>query len=197
VPPGLQPNFPSHFAAPIVGSAANPQAPGFWIVGADGGVFTVGQAPFLGSAGALHLAKPVVGMAATPDGGGYWLVASDGGIFTYGDAGFFGSLGALKLNAPIVGMSPTTDGGGYYLFAADGGVFTFGNAHFDGSAGNVHLASPVNSGSAVSGTAATSGVLSQPPLPFPTSYTFAFPESGSFSYQCLIHDHMVGDISVT
>ena len=82
-----------------------PTARGYWLVAADGGIFTFGDAAFYGSTGGMHLNKPVVGMAATPDGQGYWLVASDGGIFTYGDAPFYGSAGALHLNDPVVGMA--------------------------------------------------------------------------------------------
>ena len=59
--------------------AATANGGGYWLVGADGGVFTFGDAAFYGSAGNLRLTRPVVGMAATADGKGYWLVASDGG----------------------------------------------------------------------------------------------------------------------
>jgi hypothetical protein len=74
-------------------------------VASDGGIFNVGDARFVGSAGGTPLNEPVVGMAATPDGGGYWLAASDGGIFNYGDAGFSGSAGGMPLNKPVVGMA--------------------------------------------------------------------------------------------
>ena len=71
-------------------TAATPNGLGYWVVAADGGVFTYGDAAFEGSTGGVHLNAPVVGMAATPDGGGYWLVASDGGVFAFGDAVFAG-----------------------------------------------------------------------------------------------------------
>ncbi|MDA8367272.1 MAG: hypothetical protein M0Z62_10010, partial [Actinomycetota bacterium] len=76
---------------PVVGMAATPDGGGYWLVAADGGIFSFGDARFHGSTGALVLNQPIVGMAATPDGGGYWLVAADGGIFTFGDAPFKGS----------------------------------------------------------------------------------------------------------
>ena len=124
---------------------------GYWLAAADGGVFTQGSAPFLGSLGALRLNGPVVGMAATPDGQGYWLVALDGGVFTFGDAGFYGSMGGSHLNKPVVGMAATPDGKGYWLVAQDGGIFTFGDATFYGSEGGVRLNAPI-SGMAASST---------------------------------------------
>ena len=120
--------------APMVGIAA-PDNGGYWLAGADGGVFSFGDAAFYGSAAGTKLRSPIVGIVATPDGKGYWLVAADGGVFTYGDAGFFGSATSLHLREAIVGMSPTPDGGGYWLVGADGGVFAFGDAAFYGSFG--------------------------------------------------------------
>lgn len=76
--------------APIVGISATPNHDGYWLVGADGGVFSFGNARFLGSAVGVS-SWPVVGLAATSDGAGYWILAQDGGVFTYGDAPFTGS----------------------------------------------------------------------------------------------------------
>ncbi len=116
----------------------------FWLGASDGGVFSFGQAPFEGSAGALPLSQPIVGQAATPDGGGYWLVAADGGIFSYGSATYWGSLPAQHVHVSnIVGIAPTPDGGGYWLVASDGGVFSFGDAAFFGSLGAMHLNKPI------------------------------------------------------
>ena len=101
---------------------------GYWLTTSNGGIFTFGDAPALGSASGMALNKPIVAMASTPDRQGYWMVASDGGIFTFGDAGFFGSTGGTPLNKPIVGMASTADGQGYWLVASDGGIFAFGDA---------------------------------------------------------------------
>jgi hypothetical protein len=138
---------------PIVGMAATRTGRGYWLVASDGGIFTFGDAAYLGSTGALRLARPIVGMAPTRSGRGYWLVASDGGIFTFGDARFLGSTGALRLARPIVGMAATPDAGGYWLVASDGGIFAFGDARFAGSTGALPLASVIV-GMAPTGTGA-------------------------------------------
>jgi D-alanyl-D-alanine carboxypeptidase len=127
----------------IVGGAVTPTGQGLWRVGADGGVFSSGDATFFGSTGALALNRPIVGIAAGSGGHGYWLVASDGGIFGFGSAGFHGSTGAMHLNRPVVGMVATPGGHGYWLVASDGGIFSFGDAAFHGSTGALHLNSPI------------------------------------------------------
>jgi hypothetical protein len=126
-------NFPHN--GPIVGiavDAASMQG-GYWLVGADGGIFSFSGAGFYGSMGGTALNKPIVGIASTPDGGGYWLVASDGGIFSFGDAGFYGSMAGAPLNCPIVGIASTPDGRGYWEVASDGGIFSYGDAGVLGS----------------------------------------------------------------
>jgi hypothetical protein len=126
---------------PIVGMAVDKTTGGYWLVGADGGVYAF-NAPFDGSTGGLHLNKPIVGMAPTLNGDGYWLVASDGGVFSFGAAPFDGSTGALRLNQPVVGMGVDRETGGYWLVASDGGVFSF-NAPFEGSTGGLTLNKPI------------------------------------------------------
>jgi hypothetical protein len=116
---------------------------GYWLMAADGGIFSYGGAGFHGSTGALKLNAPVVGGARTPSSNGYWEVAADGGVFAFGDANFYGSMGGQHLNAPVVGMAATPDGQGYWLVAADGGIFSFGDAYFYGSMGGQHLNAPV------------------------------------------------------
>jgi beta-lactamase class A len=129
--------------APVVGVAATPDGLGYWVVAADGGILTFGDANFEGSAGGSHLHAPIVGMAVTPTGRGYWLVASDGGVFAYGDAAYEGSAGGSHLDAPVVGIAATPDGSGYWLVASDGGVFAYGDAVFAGSMGGHQLNQPI------------------------------------------------------
>ena len=124
---------------PVVGMAATPSGQGYWLVAADGGIFSFGDARFYGSTGAMTLNRPVVGMAANPDGQGYWLVASDGGIFSFGDAPFYGSTGAVDPQPAGGGHGRRARRQGYWLVASDGGIFSFGDAPFYGSGGGTQL----------------------------------------------------------
>jgi len=108
---------------------------GYWLVLANGGVFSFGDAGFHGSEGGKQLNQQMTGMYPTASGNGYWLVAGDGGVFAFGDATFYGSLPGLSLvpDAPIVGIAATPTENGYWLAGADGGVFAFGDAGFHGN----------------------------------------------------------------
>jgi N-acetylmuramoyl-L-alanine amidase len=157
---------------PTVGMAEDPATGGYWLVAADGGIFTF-NAPFYGSMGGDPLNEPIVGMAAAPGGDGYWLVAKDGGIFSFGPgAHFYGSTGSIHLNQPVVGMAATPDGGGYWLVASDGGVFSYGDAQFYGSTGSIHLNQPVVGMAAAPGgggywlVAADGGIFNYGTAPF-------------------------------
>ncbi|MEM9034759.1 MAG: hypothetical protein AAGA99_12500 [Actinomycetota bacterium] len=124
--------------APIIDAQPTPSGNGYWLIAADGGVFSFGDAEFSGSTGSLTLNEPVVGMAPDPDGEGYWLVATDGGVFAF-DSPFVGSIPgilppATTLNRPIIAMEPY--GNGYLLLGTDGGVFNFSNRAFAGSLGD-------------------------------------------------------------
>ncbi len=120
--------------APIVGIAPAGNGAGYWIVGSDGGVFSFGAAPFLGSLGGSRLQAPILAIEPTPSGNGYWLIAADGGVFSFGDASFYGSTAGLDLPKPIVAAASTPTGAGYWLMSSDGAVFAFGDAAFQGSA---------------------------------------------------------------
>jgi len=138
-------------SSPPAGSASSPVPaagpPAYWLAGADGGIFTFGGVPFLGSAGATALRRPIVAMAAPPSGRGYWLLAGDGGVFAFGAAPFAGSPASLpaasRPASPAVAMAATPDGLGYWVVTANGSVYTFGDAPFLGSLGGLTLSSPV------------------------------------------------------
>ena len=137
-------NFQSSVSSARPLTVADGLTQGYWLEGADGGIFPFGSASFYGSAGNLTLQRPMVGIVPTPDHEGYWLVGADGGVFSYGDTQFYGSIPGLglhpagsdvpnSLRAPIVGMVPSVDDHGYFMVASDGGIFAFGDAHFAGS----------------------------------------------------------------
>jgi len=71
--------------APVIGMASTSDGRGYWLVAADGGVFTFGDSVFHGS-GADNNDPDFVSIVATGDGGGYWLINLDGGIESFGDA---------------------------------------------------------------------------------------------------------------
>jgi hypothetical protein len=122
-------------AGPVVtGGSPTPDGRGYWVLGADGGVFSYGRAAFYGSLPGLGIRNRAVTLAATPSGNGYWLLGGDGGIFAFGDAGFFGSVPGLGLSSvTALDLQPTPSGNGYWILGADGGIFTFGDAGFFGS----------------------------------------------------------------
>jgi hypothetical protein len=108
---------------------------GYWVVQADGGVRSYGDAEPLTSlpAGATSASSPIVAMARTYDGHGAWLVNSHGHVYDLGDARSYGSLSPAKAaQAPITSMASAPNGRGYWLLAADGHVFGFGDAPVQG-----------------------------------------------------------------
>ncbi|HEC08612.1 MAG TPA: hypothetical protein ENI86_03465 [Acidimicrobiales bacterium] len=129
----------SNLAGDIVAAVVTPSGRGAYMLGADGGVFTLGDAQFFGSVPEVlpgrTLDCPVVGLVPTPTGKGYWLVACDGGVFAFGDAPFVGSLPGIGVRPvkPVNGLVPS--GSGYTMVAEDGGTFVFGDAPFFGSLG--------------------------------------------------------------
>ena len=67
---------------PIVGMADTPDGLGYWLVAADGGIFSYGESAFHGSTGGTHLNQPMVGMASLgfTVGGRALLVGTFNGI---------------------------------------------------------------------------------------------------------------------
>ena len=66
-PATTAPWAPRPSTEPIVGMSVDPATGGYWLVAADGGIFSF-DAPFFGSTGALRLNKPIVGMEALANG---------------------------------------------------------------------------------------------------------------------------------
>ena len=116
-----------------------------WLVDSNGGVFSIGGAPFYGSASGQSLASPVVGIAPTPGGGGYW----EDGVATGASSpsathAFYGSMGGRPLIRAHRrhGDHPRRQGllGGGVATAAS---ISFGDAGFYGSTGSLHLNAPI------------------------------------------------------
>ena len=78
--------------APIVGMATTRDGKGYWLVAADGGIFTFGDANFYGSAVGADLPDAAVGMVASPDGEDSSSLTENGVVLPYGDAQAFGGL---------------------------------------------------------------------------------------------------------
>jgi ribosomal protein L24E len=125
---------------PVLDSIPTASGKGYYMVASDGGIFSFGDARFLGSMGGKRLNAPVQSLVPDGDGVGYWLVASDGGIFAF-EAPFKGSMGDKRLNKPVTGM--VRFGNGYLMVAEDGGIFNFSDKQFHGSLGSSPPARPV------------------------------------------------------
>ena len=131
-------NPPAH---PSAGSAG-----GYWVLGADGGIFSFGDAEFFGSVPGLGLPSRVTTIRMEPveSQQGYWVLGADGGIFSFGDAEFFGSVPGLGLRGvTAVDLRATASGKGYWVLGADGGIFAFGDAPFFGSVPGVGIRTEV------------------------------------------------------
>ena len=64
----------------------------YWLLAADGGLFSFGDAGFFGSLPGSKIASPAVAMRPTRTGGGYLIVAATGAVVNYGDAPVLGSV---------------------------------------------------------------------------------------------------------
>jgi len=72
-----------HLNAPVVGITSTPDGHGYWLVAADGGVFSFGDARFYGSLGSQPPSTGVVGLFSTITGSGYTIVSGNGTTTTF------------------------------------------------------------------------------------------------------------------
>jgi hypothetical protein len=153
---------------------------GYWLAGADGGVFSFGNLGYHGSVpgDGVHISN-AVGIAATPDGDGYWVATKTGAVHAFGDAHSFGTLPAMHISVSnIVGITATPAGGGYYLVGSDGGVFTFGAAVYHGSVPGLHVA--------------VSDIVGMAATPTGKGYWLAGSDGGVFSFGASFHGSVPG-----
>ncbi len=80
----------------VVGMVVDPATGGYWLVGADGAVFSF-DAPYLGGANTVPggPGSAVVGAGALPSGEGYWEVTAAGAVFSFGQAPYRGGANTL------------------------------------------------------------------------------------------------------
>ena len=125
--------------------AAPPRStPGYWLAGADGGVFSFG-APFYGSGtnapgtcgfspqppSTLNAAFGCDAIASTPSGNGYWLVNAYRWATAFGQAGQPEQIGCTGLNGAMgswTGISSSPTGNGFFMASSDGHVVGCGDA---------------------------------------------------------------------
>jgi hypothetical protein len=117
---------------------------GYWLVLANGGVYSFGNAPTTIGSGLGQIFGKVVALATTPDGEGYYMFLQGGAVASFGDASR--GLGSATSPTPVVFGQATSTGLGYWIFSANGSVYTFGDAPFEGSTstqGIQHLNQPI------------------------------------------------------
>ena len=73
-------------AAALPGLNNGTEGHGYWIVGADGRVFTYGSARNYGDLSHTPHPGVIVAGARTPTGRGYWLAGNNGSVYSFGDA---------------------------------------------------------------------------------------------------------------
>jgi len=151
-------------------AAQSSPAPGYWLVGSDGGVFAF-NAPFEGSgtpgsgspgacpfafgptinvsaaslagSGQVITNLNCVGIAGSEAGSGYWLANFASLPSAFGSAGTPGQLGCTGLNGAAVGwtgIAATPSGRGFFLVSQNGGVLGCGDAVPLGGVTNLQMA---------------------------------------------------------
>ena len=141
VPVGLGPvgvgvAVPSPGAPATAGTSS-----GYWMVGADGRVFTFGNAVHLGEADSLPGAA--VDLEPTPASTGYWILGDRGHVHAYGTATHHGNATGLATGERATSLSATPTGNGYRIFTSHGRVLAFGDASLQGDMTGFTLNAPV------------------------------------------------------
>jgi hypothetical protein len=117
---------------PIIGIVPTIDNLGYFLVGADGGIFTFGDAKYAGSCpGVGGCVGTAVTVAPDATGNGYWLFTTTGYAYAFGDAGKFGSPGPQSV--PVTSAARTPNSMGYWILFSNGAVASYGNANNYGS----------------------------------------------------------------
>lgn len=121
-------------------SPSNPHGSGYWMVAADGAIYSFGDAQYHGRA-TTEQDTPAVDLEPTPTGRGYWVIDARGVVTTYGDATWHGN--ADTTGEDITSISATPTGHGYWIFTTTGTVYAFGDATHHGDMAGIPLNGPV------------------------------------------------------
>ncbi|MEW6472525.1 MAG: phytase [Actinomycetota bacterium] len=122
-----------------------PGKPGYWMVGADGRVFTFGDAKSFGDVN-LPAGAQAVDLEPTPSGNGYWIIDDLGNVYARGDAMTLPALdrsSKISTGEVVTSLSATKTGKGYWIFTSLGQVIPFGDAVFYGDMSRTKLNGPV------------------------------------------------------
>lgn len=119
--------------APVVGIARSVAGHGYYLVGADGGVFAFGDAHFRGSCvGDPACNAPAVALVADATGQGYWLLLANAKMVPFGDAAAIGDGDcqhqAAESNLTATAAARTLDGRGYWVVLQNGTTCAEGDA---------------------------------------------------------------------
>jgi hypothetical protein len=122
---------PNSLDAPIVGMVPSADDGGYFMVGADGGVFAFGDAKFAGSCPGIGGCSGAA-VAVMPDasGSGYWVVTATGHVYAFGDAPNYGEPGPQSV--PVTSAVRSANGKGYMILFANGAVAAYGSTPYDG-----------------------------------------------------------------
>jgi Glycosyl hydrolases family 43 len=114
-------------SAPIVGMVPSSDDGGYFMVGADGGVFAFGDARYAGSCPSIGgCSGPAVSVLPDASGNGYWLVTATGHVYAFGDAVNYGQPGPQFVL--VTSAVRTPDGKGYWILFSNGVVAPYGDA---------------------------------------------------------------------
>ena len=145
-------------AAPV-SAATTRSTPGYWLAGADGGVFSFG-APFYGSGttppgacgfspqppSTLNGALGCAAIASTPSGSGYWLLNAYRWATAFGQAGQPNQTGCTGLNGAKgswTGIASSSTANGFFLASSNGAIVGCGDAATLGGLATKTLNAPV------------------------------------------------------
>ncbi len=130
--------------APPANASTDRPAPGYWLAGADGGVFSFG-APFFGSGATppgpcdfspqspstLNGTLGCDAIASTPNGNGYWILNAYRSATAFGHAAQPLQTGCTSTNGATgvwTGMASSPTGGGFFVASSNGAVMGCGDA---------------------------------------------------------------------